>query len=202
MPDGSLIGVTNIQGTNENIPGNVLFYKAGSATPCATVSHPNWDEMFFGGFDARRRPLHRRPGTAVRPSRSSARSRAVAMRRRSKRSAPGTASGNPAALRVDRNGDVSLQDQSSAIYTYAPPVERFARDAAVHDAAFGSEGFSVVRVRPERKVRRESPTRSTPTPRSTPSRPAARPVRTFQGAVRRADRHRRHPDRPLTSEHP
>jgi hypothetical protein len=33
-------------------PGNVTFYPKGSATACANVSDPSWNEFYFGGFDA------------------------------------------------------------------------------------------------------------------------------------------------------
>jgi hypothetical protein len=33
-------------------PGDVFFYAKGSASPCASVTDPNWHNMFFGAFDA------------------------------------------------------------------------------------------------------------------------------------------------------
>jgi hypothetical protein len=41
--------------TNSSLPsgpGNVTFYPKGSATACANVSDPNWNEFYFAAFDA------------------------------------------------------------------------------------------------------------------------------------------------------
>lgn len=45
-----LVGVTS--GTAPSGPGNVTFYKKGSATACADVIDSNWNEVTFGAFDA------------------------------------------------------------------------------------------------------------------------------------------------------
>ena len=45
-----LVGVMNP--TAPSGPGNVTFYKKGSASACTNVSDANWNEMSFGAFDA------------------------------------------------------------------------------------------------------------------------------------------------------
>jgi hypothetical protein len=45
-----LVGVMNE--TAPSGPGNVTFYKKGSASACANVSDSNWNEVAFGAFDA------------------------------------------------------------------------------------------------------------------------------------------------------
>jgi hypothetical protein len=44
--------VAVMSATLPNGGGNVTFYEKGSTSPCANVSDPNWNQMYFGAFDA------------------------------------------------------------------------------------------------------------------------------------------------------
>jgi hypothetical protein len=49
----SKAGLVGVMGaTAPSGGGNVTFYKKGSASACANVSDPNWNEVSFGAFDA------------------------------------------------------------------------------------------------------------------------------------------------------
>jgi hypothetical protein len=45
-----LVAVMNA--TLPNGGGNVSFYRKGSTSPCANVGDPNWNQAYFGAFDA------------------------------------------------------------------------------------------------------------------------------------------------------
>jgi len=113
-----VVGVTNIQ-TVTGGPGSVSLYAKGSTLACATVSDPNWPQVFYDAFDASGKLFidgrDRGGNTIVGEVTGGCRATLI------KTLHVGNTILFPGGVQV-QNGSILIDDQMApAIYTYAPP---------------------------------------------------------------------------------